>query len=57
MSVKIPLSLLGVKGSTELTLDLKVADNVTDPSDIMSYYTSGDSAPAGRLSYRYNVKL
>lgn len=57
MTVKIPLSLLGVKGSTELTLDLKVADNVTDPSDIMSYYTSGDSAPAGRLSYRYNVKL
>lgn len=57
MMIKIPLSLIGAKGASTLTVDLKVADNITNPGDIMSYYTTGDSAPAGRLSYRYNVKL
>lgn len=34
----------------------KVADNVADPADIMSYYATGDCAPIGRLSYIYRIK-
>lgn len=54
-AVKIPLSVLGIKDAKKgFTVDLKVADGISDPSDIMKYYTDGDSAPAGRLNYRYN---
>ena len=38
------------------TLTFKVADNVTDYTDIMDYYVNGDSAPLGRLSYTYRAK-
>lgn len=51
-AVKIPLSVLGA--GKDFTVDIKVADGISDPSDIMRYYTDGDSAPAGRLNYRYN---
>ena len=54
MAIKIPLSALGI--TDEFTLDFKVADNISNPGDIMSYYIYGDSAPIGRLNYRYNVK-
>lgn len=39
--------------SKNVTFTFKVADNVTNPEDIMNYYVSGDSAPIGRLSYSY----
>lgn len=51
---KIPLSKLGIKDSTTFTIDFKVSDGVTNPGDIMQYYIDGDSAPIGRLNYRYN---
>ena len=54
MTIKVPLSSLNI--SQEFTLDFKVTDNISDPEDIMSYYIYGDSAPIGRLNYRYNVK-
>lgn len=36
-----------------LAFEFKVADNVTQYTDIMDYYISGDSAPIGRLNYAY----
>lgn len=51
MVVSIPLSAIGV--GQEFSLKFKVADNVTNPSDIMDYYVNGDSAPIGRLNYYY----
>ena len=54
-AVKIPLELLGIKDSKSFTVDFKVADGISDPSDIMKYYIDGDSAPIGRLNYRYNA--
>ena len=49
---KIPLQLLGLDAD-HCHIRLKATDNVTDPSDIMDYYISGDCAPIGRLSYSY----
>lgn len=34
----------------------KVASEVNEPSDLMSYYTSGSCMPMGRLSYLYRMK-
>jgi hypothetical protein len=34
----------------------KVAAGIEQPSDIMSYYTSGVSLPVGRLSYLYQME-
>ena len=51
---KIPLSKLGINDYSSFTIDFKVSDGVTNPGDIMQYYVDGDSAPIGRLNYRYN---
>ena len=56
ISIRVPLSAMNLTGP-EISLDFKVADNVTDPDDIMSYYIYGDSAPIGRLNYRYNSRV
>ena len=52
-AVRIPLSALGVKGN--FTVDFKVADGISDCSNIDNYYIDGDCAPIGRLNYRYNA--
>lgn len=54
LSIAIPLDVLGLAGNKKFTVDFKVADGVTNPDDIMDYYVNGDSAPIGRLDYRYN---
>ncbi len=54
-SVAIPLSSLGIDDD-EFTIDLKVADGISEQGEIMNYYIDGDSAPIGRLNYRYNSK-
>lgn len=51
--VKIPLLSLGIN-SSEFTVDFKIADGISDQGNIDNYYTDGDSAPIGRLNYRYN---
>jgi hypothetical protein len=51
---KIPLFKLGINDHTSFSIDFKVSDGVTNPGDIMQYYIDGDSAPIGRLNYRYN---
>ena len=52
MFITVPLSALGLSANS-VKFEFKVADNVTDYSDIMDYYVSGDSAPIGRLRYSY----
>ncbi|MBE7079092.1 MAG: hypothetical protein E7380_04465 [Clostridiales bacterium] len=54
-AIKIPLATLGIKDASSFTVDFKVADGISDPSDMMKYYVDGDSAPIGRLNYRYNA--
>ena len=49
--LSIPWSLLGVEPGT--AVGFKVTDHITHPDDIMDYYISGDSAPIGRLTFRY----
>lgn len=50
----VPRALLGVSPSQgPLTLDFKWTDNLPDRPDILDFYTEGDVAPDGRLSYRY----
>jgi hypothetical protein len=51
MQIEIPRSAIGMQSSNSLYF--KVADNITNPSDIMDYYVSGKSFPVGRLSYQY----
>lgn len=51
MVVSVPLKDLGLK--KKISFNFKVADNVTNPGDIMDYYVNGDSAPIGRLNYHY----
>ena len=55
LCVKIPLKMLGITNSQSFTIDFKVADGISDPSNIMKYYVDGESAPVGRLNYRYNA--
>lgn len=54
-AVKIPLKSLGISNSENFTIDFKVVDNLSNPSDVTSYYLDGESAPAGRLNYRYHA--
>lgn len=53
MQLCLPRSAVGLGEEEQLHFSFKVADGVANPSDIMSYYKSGDSAPIGRLSYAY----
>jgi hypothetical protein len=52
MQIAIPLSALGLN-KDNCSFQFKISDNVTQYSDIMDYYISGDSAPIGRLSFSY----
>ncbi len=51
MQYKISKSSINVSG--DFTIRFKVADNVTDVTDMQSYYITGDCAPVGRLNYTY----
>lgn len=51
MQYKIPKSALGITG--EFKINFKIADNVTEPDNIESYYTTGDCAPVGRLNWTF----
>ena len=52
MFITVPLSALGLSANN-VSFEFKVADNVTNYTDIMDYYVTGDSAPIGRLRYSY----
>ena len=51
MQYKVSKKALGITGSFKI--NFKIADNVTDPADISSYYITGESAPVGRLNYTF----
>ncbi len=51
MQFAVPKSALGITGG--YTIRFKVADNVTEPENIQSYYITGDCAPVGRLNFTY----
>ena len=52
MFITVPLSMLGLN-EENFAFEFKVADNVTNYTDIMDYYVTGDAAPIGRLNYAY----
>lgn len=52
MQFKVPFKALGITGN-DFTLNFKFADNVTEQTDMQSYYTTGTVAPVGRLNYIY----
>jgi hypothetical protein len=55
LQVSIPRRALGLKsGETKTAIDFKWADNLQHPGEVMDFYLSGDVAPEGRFSYRYN---
>ena len=51
MQYRVSKKALGITGSFKI--NFKIADNVTDPADISSYYITGESAPVGRLNYTF----
>jgi len=52
MQYKVPKAALGIADG-EFTINFKVADNVTEPENMQSYYITGDVAPVGRINYIY----
>jgi len=55
MQIRVPRKLLGLTNGIN-SFYFKVADNISQPSDIMDYYVSGISLPPGRLSFSYKIK-
>lgn len=51
LMLKVCKADLGIKGSASFSF--KWADGYRDASDVYSFYTTGDSAPYGRLNYRF----
>lgn len=52
MIVRVKLSLVGLS-SANYAFDFKCTDNISNITDSLSLYNTGDSAPIGRLDYRY----
>ena len=52
MQVRVKLSDLKMSAKN-YSMQFKVSDNVKNPEDALSFYTTGDAAPIGRLSYVY----
>ena len=52
MYVRVPLTILGLS-KNNCHIEFKVSDHVTDTSDVLSFYNSGDSAPIGGLSWSF----
>ena len=52
LEIAIPRRFLGKEGK-RVSLNFKWADNPSDPSDIISISTTGDTAPNRRFAYRF----
>ncbi|GHU98014.1 hypothetical protein FACS1894211_01030 [Clostridia bacterium] len=50
--VRVPLSALGLS-ERNYDIEFKVSDNVRSETDALSFYTTGDCAPCGRLNYKF----
>ncbi len=55
IQIRIPRFIIGLNEET-VKFYFKVASEVKNPSDIMSYYVSGCAMPMGRLSYMYHLR-
>ena len=55
MKFTIPRSSVNNHGSP-LDISFKIADDVTDETNILDYYVSGEVFPLGRLGYTYKEK-
>jgi hypothetical protein len=55
LTIRIPRKILHLKGNA-FTLNFKWADNPTNPSDIISVSTTGDTAPNRRFRYHFQWK-
>lgn len=54
LQIQCPREAVGLKNIDRFYF--KVAADVLEPNDIMSYYTSGSTLPIGRLSYMFLMK-
>ena len=52
LMITVSLKTLGLK-KDKCAITLKVADNIMRVEDFSTFYTTGDCAPYGRLSYSY----
>ncbi len=52
LQIAIPRAALGLPDGP-VSLDFKWADNLQHPDDPMDFFVSGDTAPDGRLEFRY----
>lgn len=52
MQLAIPRTALGLN-SDPVTLDFKWLDNIPLPQDLTEFFVTGDTAPSGRLRFRY----
>ena len=52
MQVRVRLADLGMSAS-DYYMEFKVTDNIQSESDPLSFFSTGDAAPIGRLSYTY----
>ena len=50
MQVRVKLSDLGLDAN-DYHMEFKVTDNIKKVNDVLSYYSTGDSAPMGRMGY------
>ena len=53
LTIQIPRKNLHLKANA-FSIDFKWADNPTDPSDIISVSTTGDTAPNRRFRYSFH---
>ncbi|MCC7338229.1 MAG: hypothetical protein IT422_24315 [Pirellulaceae bacterium] len=55
MQLAIPKSALGIENPS-YAIEFKWLDNTQSPGEIMDLYTNGDTAPSGRLRYRFEFQ-
>jgi hypothetical protein len=54
LEIAIPKAALSITGPA-ISIAFKWADNTQDEGNIMDFYVSGDTAPAGRLNFVYHA--
>ncbi|MFD1140911.1 hypothetical protein ACFQ4C_07320 [Larkinella insperata] len=53
LEIRVPKALLGRSGEPDF--EFKWSDNMRKEGDVMDFWLSGDTAPAGRANYVYSV--
>lgn len=57
LHVKLPREALGLSGRhIEYELEFKWVDNMPSGGNVMDFYQYGDTAPEGRLNYKYTIR-